>query len=351
MDIYNADGAFFKCLPDKTLTLKGDPCNGGKNSKERLTVLLCTNSSGKDKLKPLVIGKSKKPRCFKNVSTLPTDYTANKKAWMNGKVFGDWLKQTNNAMKKKRKHILLFIDNCTAHGDIPALTNIKVMFLPKNTTSKLQPLDQGIIQNFKTKYRKNVVRQFLNDLECQSPTNISVLDAMWMITKAWDNVDDKTIVNCFKKSGFQVSDLNQNQDEDELEVQLPEPIEGCWPRVREALNVDLAFEDYVNVDDDIAICGELTDAEIVSSVAGEQETVEEAEDDVDEELVSDQQDFTSKDARDALNVLKCYFLKKNALYDGVVKSITVLDCEMDNLTQQGKQSKITDFFSSNQGTE
>ncbi|XP_039297132.1 tigger transposable element-derived protein 6-like [Nilaparvata lugens] len=58
-DIYNVDktGLFFKCLPDKTLTFKGDPCNGGKNSKERLTVMLGANASGTHKLKPLIIGK------------------------------------------------------------------------------------------------------------------------------------------------------------------------------------------------------------------------------------------------------------------------------------------------------
>ncbi|KAL7725492.1 hypothetical protein ACLKA6_001182 [Drosophila palustris] len=36
-DIFNADetGLFFKCLPDKTLTFKNEPCHGGKNSKQR----------------------------------------------------------------------------------------------------------------------------------------------------------------------------------------------------------------------------------------------------------------------------------------------------------------------------
>ncbi len=35
-DIFNADetGLFFKLLPDRTYTFKGDTCHGGKKSKE-----------------------------------------------------------------------------------------------------------------------------------------------------------------------------------------------------------------------------------------------------------------------------------------------------------------------------
>lgn len=40
--------------PDKTLNLKGNPCNGRKNSKERITVALAYNAYGTDKLPALV---------------------------------------------------------------------------------------------------------------------------------------------------------------------------------------------------------------------------------------------------------------------------------------------------------
>ncbi|CAF4944274.1 unnamed protein product [Pieris macdunnoughi] len=40
-DVFNADeaGLFYKCLPDKTFTFKGQSCHGGKLSKDRVTVL------------------------------------------------------------------------------------------------------------------------------------------------------------------------------------------------------------------------------------------------------------------------------------------------------------------------
>lgn len=66
-NIFNADEAalFFKCVPDKTFTFKGEKCSGGKLSKERITALFCANMDGSEKLPLLIIGKSLKPRCFK----------------------------------------------------------------------------------------------------------------------------------------------------------------------------------------------------------------------------------------------------------------------------------------------
>lgn len=51
-EIYNADetALFYKCLPVKKFIFKGEKCHGGKQSKDRLTVLHCVNMSGADKL-------------------------------------------------------------------------------------------------------------------------------------------------------------------------------------------------------------------------------------------------------------------------------------------------------------
>ena len=38
--------------------------------------------NGSKKLKPLMIGKSKNPRCFTVINSFPLDYEANRKAWM-----------------------------------------------------------------------------------------------------------------------------------------------------------------------------------------------------------------------------------------------------------------------------
>jgi len=47
--------------------LKGNECSGGKYGKERITIMVGANMSGTEKLKLFVIGKTKKPRCFKGI--------------------------------------------------------------------------------------------------------------------------------------------------------------------------------------------------------------------------------------------------------------------------------------------
>ena len=51
--------------------------------------------------------------------------------------------------------ILLFVDNCTAQYDVVP-SNVKLIFLFPNTTSKLQPCDAGIIKTVKVHYRKKL---------------------------------------------------------------------------------------------------------------------------------------------------------------------------------------------------
>ncbi|GFT18925.1 tigger transposable element-derived protein 6 [Trichonephila clavipes] len=96
-NIFNTDetGLFFKCLPEKTFTFKKEKCHGGKHSKERLTILLTVNMDGSEKITPLVIGKSAKPRCFKGINSFPTNYRSNKKAWMTTELFNEWLPLPN----------------------------------------------------------------------------------------------------------------------------------------------------------------------------------------------------------------------------------------------------------------
>ena len=50
--------------------------------------------------------------------------------------------------------ILMVLDNAPAHPQMlqDLHSNIKLVFLPPNTTSLLQPMDQGVIRMFKTHF-------------------------------------------------------------------------------------------------------------------------------------------------------------------------------------------------------
>lgn len=113
----------------------------GKKSCVCVSVLFCCNDTGMEKLEPLVIGKSAKPRYLKKVVSLPCDYWANKKAWMTRELFTQWLLQLDDKMKKKQRKVLVIVANCSAHMANVQLNNMQLEFLPTNCTFLLQPLD------------------------------------------------------------------------------------------------------------------------------------------------------------------------------------------------------------------
>jgi len=135
---------------------------GFKEFKDRVTLLLGGNVAG-FKLKPFLIYHSENPRAFKNVSkhTLPIYYRHNKKAWMTLALFEDWF--LNCFIPQAREYcrqnnipfkILLILDNALGHpqhiGDMHP--DVKVVYLPQNTTALIQQMDQGAIAAFKAYY-------------------------------------------------------------------------------------------------------------------------------------------------------------------------------------------------------
>ena len=69
--MFNCDetGLYFKLMPDKTLASSFEKsADVRKTQKERVTINACANASGSIKLPLLLIGKSKNPQCFKNIS-------------------------------------------------------------------------------------------------------------------------------------------------------------------------------------------------------------------------------------------------------------------------------------------
>ena len=134
-DIYNADefGIFYQALPQKTLDLKKEKCSGGKHSKISLTGMAAASMTGV-KLPMFVIGKAKKPRCFKGIKKPPCTYRGQKKSWMDSELFEEWIRELDKIFEAEGRKVALVVDNCPAHPVVGNLKSIDLFFLPPNTT-------------------------------------------------------------------------------------------------------------------------------------------------------------------------------------------------------------------------
>ena len=81
----------------------------------------------------------------------------------------------------------LFLWFMDVRGDLN-LTNVKLVMLPPNVTAHLQPLDAGIIMNFKTHYRKLQTVEYLRCIENDKPTKIDIKQALYFVRDAWHSV-------------------------------------------------------------------------------------------------------------------------------------------------------------------
>ncbi|UYV68981.1 DDX55 [Cordylochernes scorpioides] len=244
-DIFNADetGLFYKLLPNQTMTIRGEKCEGGKKSKARITVLVCCNMDGSEKLPLLYIGKYRRPRCFHGMN-IPSNYHFNKKAWMTGAIFTDWLKKLDQIFKRRERKFLLIFDNCPAHQIPEGLQNIEIRFLPALTTSALQPCDMGIIKALKDQYRKRMITYLLTCMEEKKMLNSS------------------TIKNCFSHSGFVMDEA--------MEEVVEEEMNRCFEALKKHQAIDVNYIDFLEVDKDVQVAGEQSIEEIVKEMAASQ---------------------------------------------------------------------------------
>ncbi|UYV84147.1 TIGD4 [Cordylochernes scorpioides] len=351
-DIFNADetGLFWRLLPDKTLHFKGETCTGGKASKERITILLCCNMDGSEKMQPLVIGKAKQPRCFRGIKHLPVQYEANQKAWMTGLLFESWVRHIDKKMAGQHRQIILLLDNCGAHPpDMQGLTNTRIAFLPPNTTSMLQPCDQGIIRIFKMIYRTRLMRKYLTAYDAGTALTINLKQAVDIISVAWNGVLPATISNCWHHSGIIKSDVSSLLDTPQPATQMWEQ-QSLFDRMKEVLKIPLEmdFDSYADADNDVVTNAMLSDVEIVESILQAKE--EEETDQVDEEVDPIVHIPHPKEVLESIQTLRLFLQcqdESKSLHrhlsdlDNIEKSVQHL------LLTSKCQKKITNYFSKN----
>ena len=363
-DIWNFDetGCFWKALPDRGFGQKGKECKGGKKCKQRLTVALMASAAGETET-PVVIGMSERPRCFKGVdkSHLPVKYFHQKKAWMSSQILDQVLSAFNQTMKAKDRSILLLMDNAGCHPVYlkDKYSNIKTVYLPPNTTSKLQPLDLGIIQNFKVHYRHLLLRFVLAKIEeCSTASDVvksvNLLMAIRWVARAWNTVSPDTISRCFRKAGVLDSGMGVVDRGIEEEVDPFDDLDADH-QVRDLISQTMPAEDrctveeYINGEDGgVPVCSEFdkdTWDDTFLEEIGEPSQIsdnEEGEDDEGLEIPSPKiKSF--KEAIPALEEVRNFLDSRSCPQDATMAAMLI-----DNLATQhassAKQTSLLSYF-------
>ena len=162
--IFNCDetAIYWRRTPKSTYIPKEmKQAPGLKLAKDKFSVLLTCNATGDCKMKPLVIYKFAKPHSFRNcdMKNLGNCYWFhNSTGYMTAALSIQWFDnhfvpdaRAYCKLKKIPFKVVLFLDNAPGHAKflVGRHPSVEVVFLPPNTTSKLQPLDQELISNVK----------------------------------------------------------------------------------------------------------------------------------------------------------------------------------------------------------
>lgn len=310
---------------------------------------------GSHRLKPFVIGRSKKPACFKN-EHIPVRYRSNKKAWMTRDLFEEWLLELDGIIESQGRKVVLLLDNCSAHSVSPKLTSIELMFLPPNTTAGLQPLDAGVIANFKVLYRRRMLEWLVLAIDRSAPgtsgnadgppdLKISLLKAVRFVYGAWYEVRQSTIQNCYKKAGF----VRQDQPappSDSANTESADLTE-LWEHVATGDTGDASVEDFLTADSAASICDELTDEAIVADVLSRQTAAlcdgsSDSDDEVDS--VSTTPSMTTQSALTSIDSL-IDFMHTKGMPPEFSQQLEAMRTAVVKLKLPRKQLQISDYFS------
>ena len=258
------------------------------------------------------------------------------------------VKELDQKYAPQDRKIALIVENCPAHPKVDGLKAIELIFLPPNTTSKTQPVDQGVISSLKVFYCHSIIKRYITSIDGgRSPTNVNMLEAMTLLTVAWECASPITLENCFRKAGMSSESqaLSQSDDDDPfklLAAQLEEFQDKCQSPS------DFTVDGYVDADEDVVTSEAhlLTESQIIARVTQTQLDAaehddENEEDNVDREMLTPRRD----QVRQAIEILQSCCLYQDDGEQKMWKKVTETEKLYEiSLLKQKQQSLITDFF-------
>ncbi|KAJ5138426.1 jerky [Penicillium bovifimosum] len=258
-DIFTCDetALFWKRLPDQSLAAEPSPRQ--KQQKAKITALFCCNADGSEKLQPWFIGTAQQPRAFTaahiNINNLDLRWKSNMKAWMDSKLFEEWLRWFDQQMIHRK--VVLLMDNFSAHepavratiNEFPSqLQNTLIIWLPGNSTSRFQPLDQGIIRTWKAHWRREWIEFMLDEFDNgRDPIqSMNVLKALRWAISAWQfGVSAETISTSFKKA------LGSEYQSETIQQPLATELSAGLSALRLRMSNPMSLESFLNPLDEI----------------------------------------------------------------------------------------------------
>ena len=193
-----------------------------KKSKDRVSLIVCSNNVGTHKISCTLIGKLKAPACIKD-RQWHVPYFSLAKAWMDVETCWKWFNEVFLPEVKKQtgRRVLLVLDNAPGHFEAFERDNVRIVFFPPDCTSWKQPYDMGIIaslkKRFKHLYLKDVLDFYELDEEAKLPKKMQgrrlrrsaagvaygnpahLLDIVSYVKEAWQSVSPSSIKNAFIK--------------------------------------------------------------------------------------------------------------------------------------------------------
>ncbi|XP_061774524.1 tigger transposable element-derived protein 1-like [Nerophis ophidion] len=208
-------GLFWKRMPSRTFIMKEEAnAPGFKAQKDRLTLVMCGNAAG-FMIKPGIIYKSENPKALKNKNknVLPVFWMHNPKARMTNSLISNWFHQCfipevrlYLAEKGLEFKVLLLLDNTEGYTVDVSFDGVQIEFLPSNTTSLIQPMDQGVSLAFKALYTQSILQ---NLVDAKDSDENFTLKAYWRdytiascllnIQRAVSEIESETLNLCWKK--------------------------------------------------------------------------------------------------------------------------------------------------------
>ncbi|CAI5997742.1 unnamed protein product [Closterium sp. NIES-65] len=186
-----------------------------KVSKERLTVAFLVNADGSHAFRPLVISKAKRPHDFR------PDYDPEALCYWRHNAKGWMTAPLNAAMYAEGRHIVVLLDNASSHmlrnehacSEIicgmrtTCMSNVRLVFLPPDTTAFTQPLDRGIIATAKARYRQHWLRAFTALWSTDGATSAvarfrpNLRNVLGWLSDASTSIGARTIQRCWWRTG------------------------------------------------------------------------------------------------------------------------------------------------------